>query len=351
MFFSENSTRALDSSRREFDTSLTARELDQLVFEPQLEVLACSRPVPDSIWEMLNERFFAKRPDVQLRVYAHYSSECDLSFARRMTNVRKFAADCLQRASNVEAIGEIPGLQSLSLGIYDLESFRVLELTLTELRLGATNSRKPTLRPLERFHSLKFLYVEGPSRDIEVLSELENLEDLTLRSITTSDLRCLSNLSKLWSLDIKLGGLRSFAGIEGKECIKYLEVWQVRQLSSVDIVAELPGLQNLFLQSLPHIKSLPSLDRSRRLRRIRFENMKGLNDFSALEHAPALEEFSLIDGKAQSPQDLLPVLRNPAVRLAEAGFGSDRKNKEFARLRDTYGKHAMDRWLPFEYIA
>ncbi|MFM8400777.1 MAG: hypothetical protein ACKOAH_23365, partial [Pirellula sp.] len=178
------------------------------------------------------------------------------------------------------------------------------------------------------------LYLEGHSKNIEVLSELRDLEDVTLRSITTPDLQYLADLPKLWSLDIKLGGIRGFAGVEGKQSIKYLELWQVRDLRNVDVAGTLAGLQNLFLQSLPHVDSLPGLTDSTALRRIVLENLRGLCDFMALETAPALEEFALLDGTKQTPQQLLPVLSNPRVRRVSAFFGSERKNKEFSQLRE-----------------
>jgi len=81
-----------------------------------VKVLQCAAPVPDEAWQMLNDCFFASRPDVHLRVFGHYEAICDLSFARTMTNVRRFEADCLRQATNVEAIAEIPHLDSLSLG-------------------------------------------------------------------------------------------------------------------------------------------------------------------------------------------------------------------------------------------
>jgi hypothetical protein len=70
-------------------------------------------------------------------------------------------------ATNVEAIAEIPHLESLSLGVYDLENFRVLELipsTVTEIGLWATRSKKPDLEPLGRFSSLKILFIEGHTK-------------------------------------------------------------------------------------------------------------------------------------------------------------------------------------------
>ena len=220
--------------------------------------------------------------------------------------------------------------------------------TLSRLSIGATRSKKPRLQPLGRFTSLTTLYIEGQSNGIEVLAELRGLEDVTLRSITTNDLRYLSPLERLWSLDIKLGGIRSFDGIEGKASIKYLELWQIRELEDANVVASLPGLQNVFLQSLPRVKALPRLDSSRALRRVMLENMKGFGDFAAFETAPALEEFVLVDGSRQQPEQLVPLLRNPVLRAITAGFGSDRKNHAFARLREAYGK---EDWTPtpFEY--
>jgi hypothetical protein len=218
---------------------------------------------------------------------------------------------------------------------------------ITDLKLGATRSKAPSLAPLSRFGSLKRLYLEGHAKDIEVLSDLQALEDVTLRSITARDLSYLAPLKRLWSLDIKLGGIRSFLGIEGKESIKYLELWQIRELHDIGIVSALPGLQNLFLESLPHM--FPSMTNATALRRVVLQNLKALQDFSAFETAPALEEFGLINGNNQTPEQLAPVLRNPAIRRVRAGFGSDRKNQLFARLRDEAGKIDGSPWEQFEY--
>lgn len=344
--------RMADATRAEFNDSASADDFRALAEEPRLRVLQCSEPVRDGVWSLVNEHFCTTRPDVQLRVYGHYSRECDLSFVRLLPNVRHFAADCLMQASRVEALCELQSLESLSLGIFGLTDFSVLEQLppgLTSLALGATRSKRPSLAPLGRFRSLRVLYLEGHSKNIEVLSELRDLEDVTLRSITTPDLQYLADLPKLWSLDIKLGGIRGFAGVEGKQSIKYLELWQVRDLRNVDVAGTLAGLQNLFLQSLPHVDSLPGLTDSTALRRIVIENLKGLCDFTALETAPALEEFALLDGTKQTPQQLLPVLSNPRVRRVSAFFGSELKNKEFSQLREAHSKAEFDRWEPFEY--
>src|SRR5262245_50167714 len=166
------------------------------------------------------------------------------------------------RANNVEAIAEIPDLQSLTLDIFELTDFRVLELlpaTLKQIRLGATRSKKPDLKPLGRFRSLKKLYIEGQNKSIEVLNQLQELEDVTLRSVTSTDLSYLSGHGKLWSLDIKLGGIRSFKGIEGKSSIKYMELWQIRDLSDVSDMGEMLVVHDFFLHTVRYMNKLHML--------------------------------------------------------------------------------------------
>ena len=342
---------ALDEMRAEFSSSVTEKDFRELAHRESLRVLQCSNHFREEVWKLANEVFFSTRPDVELRVYGHYASGCNLGFARLLPNVRRFAADCLLSATGVDAIAELHSLESLTIGIHDLTDFSILGRVSPKLKtlgLGATQSKKLSLAPLSRFRSLHVLYIEGHTRDIQVLSHLKELQQVTLRSVTTEDLSYLKPLRKLWSLEIKLGGIRSFAGIEENESIKYLELWQVRKLGNVDVVGSLHGMQNLSLQSLPNVNSLPELGANRVLRRIYIENLKGLRNFAKLESAPALEEFMLVDGRSQVPQQLLPVLRNHSVHKVCASFGSNVKNNAFVHLREEYKKSPFF-WEPFQY--
>jgi hypothetical protein len=183
---------------------------------------------------------------------------------------------------------------------------------------------------LLRFGSLVAIYIEGQAKNIEVLSDLVALQDVTLRSIATPDVSYLKPLRQLWSLDIKLGGIRDLHAIEGMENLKYLELWQIRGLSDISVISSLTGLQYLFLQALPHVKALPPLERLSALRRVYLENMKGLEDISSLEHAPALEEFIHMSARNMEPEDYLPLARNPRLKRAAVGFGSARRDGHFA---------------------
>ena len=216
---------------------------------------------------------------IELRVYGFYSAVCDLSFVSRVGNVRRFSADCLRQATSVEHIADLENLEELSIGIYGLDSFDFLMQLpdgIKRLSLAATKSKKPQLQMLSRFQSLTHLYLERQQQNIEVLSELKRLEDLTLRSITTEGLDYISTLPRLWSLDIELGGIRNLSAIAGKESIKYLELWQIRGLSDIGVLSSLGGLQSLFLQSLINVTAIPDLSKLYNLRRLHLENLKGL---------------------------------------------------------------------------
>ena len=343
---------SLEPSRVVFDGAATATQFRAIAKDRRVKVLQCSEPVPDSVWRLINEHVLSSRPDVHVRVYGFYGDKCDLSFVRLIPDVCHFRADCLEHATCVEAIADLPKIKSLSLDIGNLTDFAVLERLpsgLESLCLGPTRSKKPSLAPLLRFTSLRSLYLDGQSKGIEVLAAVQTLESLTLRSITIPDIRWLRDLAKLWYLDIKLGGIRSFAGIEGKRSIKCLELWQVRLLDDIGVISTLPGLQNVYLQSLPNINELPRLDDATSLRRIVIDNLKGLHDFSTLEHAPALEEFAILMGSQQTALQLHPILRNPRVRRVFAGLGSERENSEFQRQADAAGKASFDPSTPFVY--
>ena len=331
----------LSPDRVQFDDSLSSADISALIDDADVRVLQTSEPVRSKTWIELNARFFSARPDVQLRVFGFYSSVCDLSFLWTMDKVQDFSADCLRRAQNIEAITRMPSLRRVGIGVFELESFDFLADLPPEIEaiyLGATRSKKPSLRPLELFRALRELNIEGHRKDVEVIGSLNKLEDLTLRSVSVSDFSFLRGLSKLWSLDIKLGGSNDLRALAGLENIKYLELWQVRGLADLHPISTLTGLQYLFLQSLPRVTSLPELGKLIRLRRVHLDNMKGLRSLEALCGAPMLEELVHFDAKNHAPADYECLLKSKTMKALRVGFGSDSKNNAFRAMLDSHQK-------------
>jgi hypothetical protein len=336
-------TKRLDTHIFNFETGLTRADVELLALDSEVERVQCTSTVEPNTWELLNEILFVRRPEIELRVYGFYSSVCDLSFLHRVSNVRRFSADCLLKATGIENLQFLTKLKELSIGIYDLQDFSFLTMVprdIKKLSIGATFSKKPRLHQLSRFHELRRLYLEGQQNGIEVLSELLTLEEITLRSISTNGLEYLSGLPGLWSLDVKLGGIADFSAIESKASIKYLELWQVRGLSDLGFISSLTGLQYLFLQSLRNVAAIPDLSKLAKLRRLHLETMKGLRDISAIAEAPALEEFTHVSAQNFTPGDYAALLRMPTLKSVRVGFGSQKKNKLFAEQAMQFGKNS-----------
>jgi hypothetical protein len=151
----------------DFSSDLAEKEVEQLVSDPDIRTLQCSASVGLDTWDLLNRNLFARRPEIELRVYGFYSMVCDLSFVRRVKNVRRFSADCLTQATGLEHLAELEKLEELAIGIRSLESFDLLEQLpsgIKKLSLMATESRKPRLQALSRFQTLTHLYLRGSNR-------------------------------------------------------------------------------------------------------------------------------------------------------------------------------------------
>jgi hypothetical protein len=347
--------RFVGRQRLAFEGELTRGEIEQIAANLAIKVLQCSTPVPAGTWELLNEFLFSSRPDIQLRLYGFYSLVCDLSCLKRVANVRRLSADCLRDAVGLEHIAALANLESLSVGIYHLDNFDFLHAIpegIQSLTLTATKSKKPRLDALGRFLSLKTLYLERQQQGIEVLAQLSTLEEVTLRSISTENLEYISGLEHLWSLDIKLGGIRDFSALANKESIKYLELWQVRGLSDLRFISSLTGLQYLFLQSLRSVVEIPDLTRLAKLRRLHLENMKGLVGVSAIAQAPSLEDFRHVAAQNINPKQYSDLLNMSTLKRVRVGFGSRKKNVAFEEQAILHGKNldAGDGYPKFVFV-
>jgi hypothetical protein len=231
-------------------------------------------------------------------------------------------------------------LEKVSIGIYDLKSFDFLDdlpLTIKELCIEKTESKKPSIGSIQRFTDLEYLYLEGQQNGIGAINKLRKLERIVLRSISTKDVSYLEGLENLWSVDIKLGGIKNLDSLAKVKNLKYLELWQILGLADLSFITDIPSLQYLFIQSLKRVTKLPRLDRSYNLRRLYLENLKGLTDLSSLEFAPALDEFCYVVALNQRPENLLLVLRNKNVKSVLCGLGG-KKQSVFDELVLRYGK-------------
>jgi hypothetical protein len=326
-------------------------DLKSLINDSNASSIQFSSPLAEKEIDILEEYVFSQRPDIDLRIYGHYRDECDLNFLKRLPSLRKLSADCLRNAKGIEVVKELKNLETLGVGIFELNNFDFLNEinpNLKQLYLHQTRSKKPRIDAIARFVELEVLYLESQSKGIESINSLKKLQKITLRSISTPNLNYLNALEQLWSVDIKLGGIKDFQALKSLPDLKYLELWQVRELSDISFISDLPSLQNLFIQSLPNVEELPSLDKLLKLRRINLENLKGLKKLDALRTAPSLTEFIYVMAQNQEPENLLPALKNTNVKSVFCMFGGDKKNNRFKELADSFGK-SQYKYHQFQY--
>jgi Leucine-rich repeat (LRR) protein len=327
-------------SRVELNKGDSASEVNLMLMNSRaLKVIQFSEPLPLKLLEALDDDFFCWRPDVELRAYGFYGMTCDLSFCSRMSHVQNFRADCLQSAINVECVARMPRLKSLGIGIFDLDTFEILrEINpgLEKLYLSQTKSRKPDLAPIRALSSLRHLCLAGQQKNIEVIGDIQELQELHLISVTIDSLGLLRNLQELWFLRIGLGGTKNLSALRGLANLKYLELWRILGLDDISVIETLAGLQHLFLQDLARITKLPSFKSLPHLRRVTIDSLKALVDISSLTDSPSLEEIVHSTAKVQ-PEDYLPLLHSGRLKFASAGFGSLKKNEQFKVLCEKMG--------------
>jgi len=313
----------------DFDGKVTLNQVRELAEDTSLVRLQTFHQIEQKVWEMLNTELFAKRPDVNLRVFALDDNVRDLSFLKLLPNVRRLTIDCLH-GSNIEAVAYLPQMESLGVGIFDLTDFSFLEQIdpehLITLYLQATRSKSPQITEIKRFQNLKKLGLEGQQKGIGSIAHLHKLEELVLKSVTVPDLNFLTGLERLWSLDISLGGTKNLSALRGSSQIKHLELWRVLGLADLSPISEMMGLQNLFLQALNHVEELPDLSRLTALRRISLDAIKNLRGIDPLLSAPALEEFDHLSALGFTSEQYAPIIAKGALKRLNVGTGSQKQN-------------------------
>jgi hypothetical protein len=263
------------------------------------------KPLAQSEYETLATALLG-RPDVCLRVYRQFGAEFrDLDFLSHFPHVRRLAIDLFE-LSNIE------GLQAVT----DLDEFS----------FGLTRKKNFSLQVLGRFRSIRRLHLEGQSKDIDVIADIPQLDNLTLRSITLVDVALLGEMSGLKRLAINLGGTRDLKPLSMLHDLERLELCMIRGLSDISFIEDLESLETLVLQALRNIDHLPSFQRLARLRSIHLETMKILSDLSAIGEAGSLESLALIDMRAVDPESLKVLIGHPKLRKFTAGLGSFKRN-------------------------
>lgn len=331
---------------------LTIKEIEEIANDQYLKVILIDS-LTKSEFDNLEKYIFSKKSNVHLSKTSKLLPEpLDLSFLKHLPSLKKLRicdATQLVNLANIELMNE---LEELSFYRFEPEILEILKIinpdNIKSLSIEGNLSKGYNVDFISKFNNLKSLYIEGPCKGIEEIGKLLNLEELVLRSISLPNLNFICNLNKLWSIDIKLGGIKDFTVLSKLPQVKYLELWQIKGLSDISFISKMTALQNLHLESLINVTELPSFEKLKKLKRIKLMNLKGLKHFDKLKLAPNLRDFFFTMIHQLQPEDLLPVLQNPNLKNIYVYFPSDKKNKAFEALAKTHGKQLSD-WPEYKY--
>jgi hypothetical protein len=341
---------------REFiQPNATRDDLRAIVADPTNSAVEFLERPSAALLSAVDEEVFAKRPDIGLSLSDRYGRSLELSILNGLPSLRRLKLSSAgDPPDDLHRVCAIPGLTSLYLGEFGLTSYDFLSelpVSLEDLGLSEPPRGKRSVAFLARLTNLRALSVTGPVADLEVVGNLVHLTRLNLKSVSPTSLHFLAPLRDLRALRLALGGVRSLQGLEALDCLQYLEIWQVRNLSDLQPIAHLTALETLFLQALRNVKTLPSLARLTELKRVWLDTMKGLRDFRGIAQAPNLREFTFIAALNCEPDDFEPLLNHPTLETMRVGFGSRRTNEKFEVIMAAAGKRHPGDSAPGDPVA
>lgn len=300
--------------------------------------------VSKKTYEILNERIFSVKPNINLRIYGWNEKRTDLSILDKMTNLQHLSIDNVD-VINEHFISNLKNIKSLSLStknIIDYDFLNNLNENLEDLSIIAEDVKqyKTDISQIQRFKNLKSLTILGFYKNIEtIIPKFENLEILILSKIKTiKNLDFLKPLNKLEYLHLKSIPLTNFESLYTFKNLKFIEFYKVEKLENLDFINSMDSLEHIFLQSVNKIVSFPVLNPNCKLRKIELWYMKNIRDFSSLENLKTLEEFSCREMTTIEPNDFLPILKNQNTNKIAIWFLKEGQRKEMQKLYEQYNK-------------
>lgn len=325
---------------------ITIKELEEIAKDKDLDQISFANCVlKGQDIRNLEKCIFSKKKNTLLYIFNYRPENTNIEFLKLLPSLKKLSLNNLIVTTEIDKIEFPNNLEELSISECNVQVYEILKKInpkLKRLIIGKSLTAKLDLSFISRFSNLKYIYIEAHDKGIEEISKLKYLEEIVVRSISLPNINFLKNMASLWSVEIKLGGIKDFSALENMPNIKYLELWLIKGLKDISFISKMKGLQNLHLESLTNIKQLPSLEKLTNLRRIELMNLNGLETLNALKAAPRLQDFFFTEIKKMQPTDLIPVLENTNVKNLYIYFPSDRKNNEFNLLAKKYGKAISD---------
>jgi hypothetical protein len=265
--------------------------------------------------------------ELEVRFFGHYGGHFDASVLAHIPDVSWLSVDSLMEIVNEQEIANLAPLRRLSFGVYKFDKPRFLDQLdlrkLDRLVLVENAKRNLDLSALQNSRELETLFLNGFTKNIEVLAGLPKLKQLSLGGIAkTQSLRFVCDMSGLRSLTLILGSRQSIDEI-AHPGLEELSVLRVRGLEGLGSLERFPRLRELTVEDQIKIGSINVSGSS--LRKLILMNCKNLKEIEGLGGLGELVEFRT----SQTKLDLKVLLEGewpPSLEVLALYSGSQKWN-------------------------
>lgn len=303
---------------------VTHKQLDLAVAEDCM--LQCSRDLFTEDLRLIND-FFAKHPDVLLRVYKGYHSKWNfnLNFLSQVPAVRHLHIDANS--------GDLNDFQHLAHLPKDLQSLCID--TLAAFSDKKLDRIKQNTQALEQFTSITTLTLCGKLGQLEFLSAMQKLEKLELWRNGLKNLNGIELAQNITQLKLFSAGIKDLSAVSALSRLESLEVWNQRNLTDWSALGKLKKLKKLYFVSCGSKLPMVSLETFKALRVLVIDKLNNKSDMALISKAPNLKCLILhIDKELLDVKTFSVLANHPSLVELRLDNGS----KEFwDQLSETYG--------------
>jgi hypothetical protein len=200
--------------------------------------------------------------------------------------------------------------------------------SLKHFNIGEHAFNPCSFKPAQSLQHLESLWIGTKLYDLEVIGELKRLKDLTLRdNKQVADWSFLAGCESLERVEFMNLGFKN-VDIVSKLIqlpLRMLKLSDMRSLTDINAVTQLPHLETLDLDCLKGIQSLPDFSSMKSLKVLRLADMHSLEDVSGAYQIPNLEEVKVIDGRKLKPESFRGFQNHPTLKYFSCGFGTTMK--------------------------
>lgn len=248
-----------------------------------------------------------------------------------LPDVQWLAVDCLREILNADALCDLQHLRKLSLGVYYFDEPDFLsKLRLSHLcwlALSDNHRKNLDLASLAECRDLDQIYLNGHTKNIDAISALPKLRELSLGSIAKKcTLEFVNSVPRLQSLQVILGGREDFDELR-HEKLERLSIIRVRGLETLGDLKRFPSLRSIRIEDQIKLHSISVAGTS--LEEVSVHNCKNLERMDGLLELQGLRKFRT--SRTKLPLDELVAADWPPSMEVLALYSSKQKWNDNAR--------------------